>query len=72
MINLQGDSEFHEGWLHGVFKLPCIPEIPNNLANESWRLGYQTAIETGDNAILAIPPMIKNGQIIVTNKTNNQ
>lgn len=66
MINLRGDGEFHDGWLHGVFGLPCVPEIPDDITNESWRLGYQTAIETGDSAVMAIPPMLLLGQIIVT------
>ena len=66
MINLRGNNEFHDGWLHSVFGLPCVPEIPNDLANESWRLGYQTAIETGQGAAMAIAPMLQLGQIIVT------
>lgn len=66
MINLQGSNEFHDGWLHGLFGLPCIDIIPDDLSNESWRLGYQTAIETGESVVLAIRPMIKVGQIIVT------
>jgi hypothetical protein len=66
MISLQGCNEFHDGWLHGVFGLPCVPEILDDLANEGWRLGYQTAIETGDSAVMAIPPMLLLRQIIVT------
>lgn len=66
MINLRGDGEFNDGWLHGVFGLPCVPEMPGDIANESWRLGYQTAIETGQRAVLAIPPMLQLGQIIAT------
>ncbi|MFK0731393.1 MAG: hypothetical protein ACFKPT_02720 [Gloeotrichia echinulata GP01] len=43
-----------------------VPEIPDDIANETWRIGYQTAIETGDSAVMAIPPMLQRGQIIVT------
>lgn len=44
---LHGWNPFYDGWLAFIFGEPCEPPSENaTIDQDSWRLGWQTALET--------------------------
>jgi hypothetical protein len=58
MIQISGWNDFYEGWLANVMLLPN-----DNTKSLIWQDGWQTAHETGEMAILALVPEIRQGHI---------
>lgn len=60
MILLRGYNDFYAGWLAGLVTTGCDLSKP-----EDWRLGWQTARETGPGVWSALGPEIAAGNILV-------
>jgi hypothetical protein len=61
-MKVKGWNSFYDGWLAWILMLPFSEE-----KDDGWKLGWQTADETGESAVSVLRLEIQNGHVIVEN-----